>query len=35
MTMPTCQNCAAHVTEDYARVFAPEHVEALGFGTPK
>lgn len=25
--MPTCQNCEAHVTERYARVFTPRDVD--------
>jgi len=25
--MPECQNCGAHVTERYARVFTPEGIE--------
>lgn len=25
--MPECQNCGAHVTPDYARVFTPNGVE--------
>mgnify|MGYP000454070192 CR=1 FL=1 len=26
--MPQCQNCEAHVTERYVRVFAPDGVDA-------
>jgi hypothetical protein len=26
--MPTCQNCGAHVTDAYARVFTPDGVDA-------
>lgn len=25
--MPECQNCSAHVTEQYARVFTPDGVD--------
>ena len=25
--MPECQNCGSHVTESYARVFTPNHVD--------
>lgn len=26
--MPECQNCDAHVTEQYVRVFAPDGLDA-------
>ncbi|WP_425601750.1 DUF7563 family protein [Haloplanus pelagicus] len=26
--MPECQNCGAHVTEQYVRVFTPDNVDA-------
>jgi hypothetical protein len=26
--MPECRNCGAHITEQYARVFTPDHVDA-------
>lgn len=27
--MPHCQNCGAHVTKDYARVFTPNDVDEV------
>lgn len=28
--MPVCNNCGAHVTEDYWRVYAPEGQDGVG-----
>lgn len=28
--MPKCDNCGAHITEQYVRVFAPEGADGVG-----